>query len=181
MTRRPATNDRRTTAHGSDAGVQGHKRAILGTLLLGVFLVLATLLFVEGTGGLPFRMPRSWYVNGPLWYGAALASLAAGAFLLANRPAAPDWRPTKPGRRFGHVVLFTREGCHLCDDALAILEQYRRWLPPIETVDVDIDPRLAERFGETVPVVEFDGAPRFKGRIDEFALRRLIEGTPPEE
>lgn len=155
-------------------------RAWLGSLSLGVFLLLATMLIVERTIGLPFRMPRSWYANAPLWWAFAAGSLVLGGWLLVNHPEAPSWRPQRAGRRFGHVVLFTRAGCHLCDRALETLESYRRWLPPVETVDVDTDPALAERHGERVPVVEFDGVPRFAGRVDEFELRRLIEGTPPE-
>lgn len=170
-----------TVPRESSTEAPGEKsRAWLGSMLLVVFLVLASLLAVDRTLGLPFAMPRSWYANAALWWGAAIGSLVGGGWLLANRPEAPGWRPTRPGRRFGHVVLYTRVGCHLCDRALEVLERYRRWLPPVETVDIDEDPRITERYGERIPVVEFDGVPRFSGRVEEFELRRLIEGTPPE-
>ena len=42
-------------------------------------------------------------------------------------------------------------------------------------------PHLVDRFGKCVPVVELDGKVRFKGRINEILLRRLIEGSPPAE
>jgi len=68
------------------------------------------------------------------------------------------------------VVLYTRVGCHLCDDALALLR--RHGLTPRE-VDVDQDPELRARFDTCVPVVEIDGRVRFRGRVDELLLHRL--------
>ena len=70
------------------------------------------------------------------------------------------------------VILYTREGCHLCDDAKQIL--LRHGLAPTE-VDIDQDPSLVERFHTAVPVVEIDGQERFRGRIDEMLLRRLLK------
>jgi glutaredoxin len=70
-----------------------------------------------------------------------------------------------------NVILYTRRGCHLCDDALALLR--RHGLSPSE-VDVDDDPQLRERYDTCVPVVEIDGQVRFRGRVDELLLRRLL-------
>jgi glutaredoxin len=70
-----------------------------------------------------------------------------------------------------NVVLYTRAGCHLCDDAQALLEEHG--LRP-RAVDVDADPGLRERFNECVPVVEIDGKIRFRGRVDRVLLRRLL-------
>jgi glutaredoxin len=71
------------------------------------------------------------------------------------------------------VVLYTRNGCHLCDDALALLE--RNGLTPRE-VDIDADPELRAAYNECVPVVEINGRVRFRGRVDERLLRRLLDG-----
>lgn len=70
------------------------------------------------------------------------------------------------------VVLYTRAGCHLCDDARKLLEAHG--LTP-ELVDVDADPALRERFDTCVPVVEIDGKIRFRGRLEPVLLRRLLE------
>ena len=70
-----------------------------------------------------------------------------------------------------HVVLYTRDGCHLCDEAKQIL--MRHGIKPQE-VDIDEDPELVQRFGECVPVVTIDGAVRFRGRVNEVLLRRLL-------
>ena len=77
------------------------------------------------------------------------------------------------------LTIYSRPGCHLCDEAVDLLEKYRRWLPPFELVNIDEDPQLVERFNEQVPVVECDGRIRFRGKVNEVLLRRLIEGTPP--
>ena len=69
------------------------------------------------------------------------------------------------------VVLYTRRGCHLCDDARAVLE--RHGLQP-RLVDIDADPTLRQRFNECVPVVEIDGKERFRGRLNEVLLARLL-------
>ena len=70
-----------------------------------------------------------------------------------------------------HVVLYTRQGCHLCDDARVLLE--RHGLRPT-CVDVDADPQLRERFNDCVPVVEIDGKIRFRGRVEPRLLQRLL-------
>jgi glutaredoxin len=72
------------------------------------------------------------------------------------------------------VVLYTRAGCHLCDDALEVLA--RHGLQP-QTVDIDADPALHEQFTNCVPVVEINGKIRFRGRVNEVLLKRLLEHT----
>jgi glutaredoxin len=69
------------------------------------------------------------------------------------------------------IVLYTRIGCHLCDDAKAMLESYGL---TVESVDIDRDPELVVRYGECVPVVMVDGRERFRGRVDPVLLRRLL-------
>lgn len=69
------------------------------------------------------------------------------------------------------VVLYTRCGCHLCDDAKRLLQQVG--INPKE-VDVDLDPELAARHGLRVPVVEINGRERFFGRVDPMLLRRIV-------
>jgi glutaredoxin len=71
------------------------------------------------------------------------------------------------------VILYTRAGCHLCDEALAVLR--RHGLQPA-LIDIDSDPALRERFNLCVPVVEIDGKERFRGRINEILLRRTLAG-----
>jgi len=71
------------------------------------------------------------------------------------------------------AVMYTREGCHLCDEAWAILEAEHGRLR-LSRMDVDTDPALAERYGLEVPVVVIDGVVRFRGRVNAVLLRRLL-------
>jgi glutaredoxin len=73
--------------------------------------------------------------------------------------------------------LYTRRGCHLCEDAWQILdEQRRRYGFVLEAVDVDTDPDLTAHFGERVPVVTVNGKERFRGGVAPALLERLLRG-----
>jgi glutaredoxin len=72
-------------------------------------------------------------------------------------------------------VLYTRRGCHLC-------EQAEDWLaalgvPPQalagHVVDVDADPALEQLHGQRVPVLEIDGTVVLEGRFAEADVARL--------
>jgi glutaredoxin len=69
------------------------------------------------------------------------------------------------------VVLYTRQGCHLCDVAAELLARHRL---KVQKVDIDQQPELRERYNECVPVVVIDGRERFRGRVDELLLRRIL-------
>ena len=69
------------------------------------------------------------------------------------------------------IILYTRRGCHLCDDALRVLTGCG--LAP-KLVDIDGDAELAARYGQCVPVVVIDGRERFRGRVNEVLLRRIV-------
>ncbi len=74
------------------------------------------------------------------------------------------------------VVLYSRQGCCLCDQALAILARHG-----LQPQLIDIDTQLRAQFTNCVPVVEIDGKVRFRGRINEMLLRRLLQHTPMNE
>ena len=70
-----------------------------------------------------------------------------------------------------NVILYTRAGCHLCEDALEVLRQHN--VEPT-SIDIDADPTLRDKYNECVPVIEIDGKIRFRGRVDSVLLRRLL-------
>ncbi|MGC4004518.1 MAG: glutaredoxin family protein [Pirellulales bacterium] len=85
------------------------------------------------------------------------------------------------GRRVGRehqatrkAILYTRNGCCLCDVADQTLRQAGYQVQP---VDIDRDPELRTRFDREVPVVEIDGKIRFRGKVDPTLLSRL---RPPD-
>jgi glutaredoxin len=73
------------------------------------------------------------------------------------------------------VTLYTRPGCHLCDDARTALERLRAELAfTIHEIDIESDDRLHARYLERIPVVALDGEELFDYFVDEDALRRRI-------
>jgi glutaredoxin len=86
-------------------------------------------------------------------------------------PIAEILRATLRHNMSHRVVLYTRPGCHLCDEALSLLG--RHGLSP-EVVNIDADPLLREQYTDCVPVVKIDDKERFRGRVNEVLLRRLL-------
>jgi glutaredoxin len=160
-------------------------RSGLGSVFLFLGIAVLSLLVADRTFGLPVNLPRSWYTDRGLWVAIGLVSFGSGWYLLGDpKPTsdetAANREPRQNGVRFDRIVLYTRPGCHLCDAARETLEKHSDSLPtPIE-VDIDTDPSLRARFSTCIPVVEIDGKIRFRGRINEVLLRRLIEATPPK-
>jgi hypothetical protein len=73
------------------------------------------------------------------------------------------------------VTLYTRPGCHLCDEARDVLENLRAQTPfTIEEVDITRDDALHARYLERIPVVAMDGEELFDYEVDEAALLRRI-------
>lgn len=70
------------------------------------------------------------------------------------------------------VVVYTRKGCHLCDDARELL--IRHGVQPT-LIDIDEDANLRKKFDTCVPVVTINGKIRFRGRVNEALLRRVLK------
>ena len=70
-----------------------------------------------------------------------------------------------------HLVLYSRPGCHLCDEARVVLERVRAEIPfVLEEVDITGDDRLHARYLERIPVITLDGDELFDYFVDEDAL-----------
>lgn len=77
-----------------------------------------------------------------------------------------------PGRRLSPmpVTIYTRRGCPLCDEGIAIARSV--FGDRISLVDVDLDLDLLERFDTRVPVIAADdGTVIDEGIIDASLLR----------
>ena len=73
------------------------------------------------------------------------------------------------------VTLYGRPGCHLCDDARAVIARVCAELgESYVEISVDDDPALAQRFGEEVPVTFVDGRQHDFWRVDETRLRAAL-------
>lgn len=73
------------------------------------------------------------------------------------------------------VVLLTRPGCHLCEEARITVDRVARGLGvrwrELSATDA---PALGERFAEELPVLFIDGVQRDFWSIDEVRLHRLL-------
>jgi glutaredoxin len=73
------------------------------------------------------------------------------------------------------VVLYARDGCHLCDEARSVIEEVRRTVPFTFTeVDIETDDTLVRDFGIRSPVVAVDGEELFEISVDPAALRAAV-------
>ncbi|MBO3083467.1 glutaredoxin family protein [Cellulomonas fengjieae] len=82
------------------------------------------------------------------------------------------------------VVLFGRDGCHLCDEAREVVRAVcDETGVPWSEVDIDSDQvpgrDLVAELGELVPVVEVDGVQQGYWRIDAARLRRTLTAAGP--
>jgi hypothetical protein len=75
------------------------------------------------------------------------------------------------------VVLYSREGCCLCDDARVVLERVRAAAPSafvLEERDIDSDDALHSAYLERIPVVTIDGEEAFELFVSEPELRQRL-------
>ena len=91
--------------------------------------------------------------------------------------AAPGSGDPVPHAGDARVVLYTRTGCHLCDQARDVVSATCADLG-VAWVEVDVDapehPQLRERFSEEVPVTYVDGRQHDFWRVDAQRLRRAL-------
>lgn len=73
------------------------------------------------------------------------------------------------------VVLYSRPGCHLCEDARAVIARVCADLDTAyEEVDITGSPDLVSAYGEQVPVTFVDGVQHDFWRVDERRLRAAL-------
>jgi len=77
------------------------------------------------------------------------------------------------------VTLYSKPGCHLCDDARAVIERVCTDLGE-SYVEISIldDASLMARYGEEIPVTLVDGAQHDFWRVSEERLRDALAAGP---
>ena len=77
------------------------------------------------------------------------------------------------------VTLYSKPGCHLCDDARAVIELVCEELGEsyVEHSILD-DPSLMARYGEEIPVTLVDGRQHDFWRVSEERLRAALAARP---
>ncbi len=76
------------------------------------------------------------------------------------------------------IEMFSKPGCHLCDEARDVIEQARSHYPfEFRIINIENDRRLVAAYGTEIPVVRINGNKAFKYRVDpadlESKLRKL--------
>jgi glutaredoxin len=91
----------------------------------------------------------------------------------------------KPSAK-AHVVIYSRPGCHLCDEAKRAMEaaecqdEYT-----LAEINIESDPDLLRRYQYDIPVITIDGVEAFRHRLSVAAFReRLLTragASPPRD
>jgi len=75
------------------------------------------------------------------------------------------------------IILYSRPGCHLCDEMKAVVNRVARHTPiALTEIDITSDPDLEARYGIEIPVLMLEGKKMAKYRVTEEALRRMLAG-----
>jgi len=73
------------------------------------------------------------------------------------------------------VTIYTRPGCHLCEEAKAAINASGcEGEFVLEEVNIDDDPVLRERYGNDIPVIFINEVKVFKHRVDPQEFKRKL-------
>ncbi len=95
----------------------------------------------------------------------------------ASDGTVPQAAPQASDGTAPQVVLYSRPGCHLCDDARQALEALRPSLAfSLLEVDIESDPALERRFMLEIPVIEVDGEVVTQAPVNLDAVTKSLGG-----
>jgi glutaredoxin len=78
------------------------------------------------------------------------------------------------------VTVYSRPGCHLCEQAVEALRELERELEPersfrLQELDIDERPALHDAYFERIPVILLDGEELCEYVLDEQIVRERLE------
>ena len=74
------------------------------------------------------------------------------------------------------VTVYSRHGCHLCEDAVATIESMREELAfTIDVIYIDGNPQLEKLYGNEVPVIHINGEHHDFYKVDPERFRSSLE------
>ena len=76
------------------------------------------------------------------------------------------------------VALFSRKGCHLCEQAEDLVAIY---FPRCQVLNVDLDKSHKQLYGVRVPVLVVGGEVRLEGKFSEADVVRLAQSLKAQE
>jgi len=74
--------------------------------------------------------------------------------------------------------VYSRPGCHLCDELLEELLPLVRDRLQVEVLDIESRPDWKDEFGRRIPVVEFRGQAVCQFTLDVAAIQRILAELP---
>ena len=75
-----------------------------------------------------------------------------------------------------HVIIYSRPGCHLCDEAkAAILSAGCGDEFVLEEINIESDEALLNKYRYDIPVITIDGVETFIHRVDPDEFRTRIK------
>jgi glutaredoxin len=73
------------------------------------------------------------------------------------------------------ITLYTRPGCHLCEDAKAVIEpMLSEFDAKLREINIDEDAVLRQRYGTDIPVIFIGSRKAAKHRVDPVKFRRQL-------
>ena len=76
------------------------------------------------------------------------------------------------------VIVYSRPGCHLCDEAKAAIENSNcSDLFTLEEVNIESDDALLNKYRYDIPVITIDGVEAFIHRVDPAEFRKRIQSA----
>jgi Glutaredoxin-like domain (DUF836) len=92
-----------------------------------------------------------------------VSASAGGGWVGPNPPPGPS------------VVVYGRPGCHLCEQAVAVIERVQTRVSfVLEQRDIEADDELFKRYLERIPVVEIEGVEAFDLFVDEAEFEEAL-------
>ena len=73
------------------------------------------------------------------------------------------------------IDIYSRPGCHLCDEAKTVIERVQgRFAFALRVINIEQDPALEREYGSDIPIVMINGNKAFKYRVDEAELENKV-------
>jgi glutaredoxin len=74
------------------------------------------------------------------------------------------------------VVIYSRPGCHLCDEAKAAIRSAGcSDYFTLEEINIESDDELLKKYQYDIPVIAIDGVEAFKHRVDPEEFRSRVK------
>ena len=76
------------------------------------------------------------------------------------------------------LIVYSRQGCHLCEQLIEALLPLVRDRLAVEVRDIDTDEDWQRAYATRIPVVEYDGELVCQYHLDREALARILSNIP---